>query len=104
METITPAMAQQEIAAGHARLLDVRNPEEIDIVQVSGATVIPMNEIPERFRDLNSDERIIVMCHHGMRSERVARYLIKNGYSDVVNLEGGIDAWAENLDDTMVRY
>lgn len=104
MNTITAQHAQKELTENSAVLLDVRTAEEIEIVNVSGSINIPMNDIPQRISDLNPQQRIIVMCHHGMRSERVARYLEQQGFSDVLNLEGGIDQWAADLDDNMLRY
>lgn len=85
-------------------LLDVREDAELAIARVKGATHIPMGEIPEKLNQLNGDGPIVVMCHSGMRSQRVAEYLVGQGFSDVANLAGGIDAWSREVDANIPRY
>jgi rhodanese-related sulfurtransferase len=85
-------------------LLDVREPDEIATASIPWATAIPMMEIPDRSGELPHDKPIVVMCHHGGRSERVTRFLNANGYDNAVNLDGGIDAWATSVDATVPRY
>ena len=85
-------------------LLDVREPDEVATASIPWATTIPMMEIPARIAELPRDKPIVVMCHHGGRSDRVARFLHANGYENAVNLEGGIDAWATSVDGSVPRY
>jgi rhodanese-related sulfurtransferase len=85
-------------------LLDVREPDELATAAIPWATTIPMMEIPERFGELPHDRPVVVMCHHGGRSERVRRFLTANGYDNALNLEGGIDAWSAAVDPTVPRY
>ena len=87
-------------------LLDVRTPAELDIASLSGATLIPMQEIETRISELDGqrDRRMIVFCHHGGRSERVALWLRQLGFAGVQNMTGGIDAWAVQVDTAMPRY
>ncbi|HTX56054.1 MAG TPA: rhodanese-like domain-containing protein [Candidatus Acidoferrales bacterium] len=85
-------------------LLDVRDPDEIETVTVDWARWIPMHEIPQRLAELPKDEPIAVMCHHGGRSERVAAFLSARGFVHVVNVDGGIDAYAERIDPSLTRY
>ncbi len=85
-------------------LLDVREPDELATVKVEGARWIPMREIPQRLGELDANAPIAVMCHHGGRSERVAGFLIARGFTDVANVEGGIDAYAERVDPSLARY
>ena len=85
-------------------LLDVREPDEIATASIPWATAIPMMELPTRIGELPRDKPIVVMCHHGGRSERVTRFLTANGYDNAVNLAGGIDAWAVSVDTTVPRY
>jgi rhodanese-related sulfurtransferase len=85
-------------------LLDVREPHEIVTAGIPWATAIPMMEVPARIGELPRDKPIVVMCHHGGRSERVTGFLTANGYEKAVNLEGGIDAWASSVDTTVPRY
>lgn len=85
-------------------LLDVRDPWEFDICRLVGSVNIPMDEIMERVAELDPDTRTIVICHFGMRSLQVGNYLEGSGFKDIVNLEGGLDAWAERVDQDMPRY
>jgi len=85
-------------------LLDVREPYEIALAALPGATLVPMMEIPQRFEELPRDRQIVVLCHHGARSERVTSFLLANGFSNVANLEGGIDAWSTVVDQSISRY
>ena len=85
-------------------LLDVREPSELEICRIDGALHIPMGEIPERAEPLPQDGRLIVLCHHGMRSAKVQAYLIARGFENTANLTGGIHAWAEEVDPEMARY
>ena len=85
-------------------LLDVREPEELAIVQLPGAVHIPMGEVPGRLHELDPDKEIIVYCHHGVRSLRVAQFLAQRDFTKVVNLTGGIDAWAIEVEPGMTRY
>lgn len=91
------------MSKGALTLLDVRQAEELQLAQITGARHIPMNEIPLRFSDLDPQAGIALLCHHGSRSLQVARFLERNGFADVVNVAGGIDAWSE-LDPTIPRY
>jgi rhodanese-related sulfurtransferase len=85
-------------------LLDVREPDEIATASIPWAVTIPMGEIPERFGELPLDKPIVVMCHAGGRSARVTQFLEANGYDNVENLAGGIDAWSEQIDPNVPRY
>jgi rhodanese-related sulfurtransferase len=87
-----------------AVLLDVREPSEYALVHVEGARHIPMGEIPGRLGELDPGHAYVVMCHHGARSQRVALFMASQGYEQVMNLSGGIDAWAEALDPLLPRY
>ena len=103
---LEPAAAQallQERGQG-AVLLDVREPSEYALVHVEGARHIPMAQIPGRLGELDPGHTYVVMCHHGGRSQQVALFLAANGYGQVANLAGGIDAWAEALDPSLPRY
>lgn len=85
-------------------LLDVREQWECGICQLEDAIVIPMNDIPNRIDELNKDAAIVTICHHGMRSQNVAFYLEKNGFDNITNLIGGMDAWAREIDTNMATY
>lgn len=94
---------------GHAAgrdvvLLDVREPAELATAAVAGAVHIPMREVPARLDELPRDKPLVVMCHSGGRSGRVAQYLQDFGFSNVFNLKGGIDAWSTQIDSHVPRY
>jgi rhodanese-related sulfurtransferase len=87
-----------------ALLLDVREPFEIATCAVAGSTHVPMRQIPEALSDLPRDRLVLVLCHHGGRSLRVTQFLRANGFAQVSNVAGGIDAWAQQIDPTLPRY
>lgn len=107
---VRPADWNDWLQAQPARplLLDVREPWELKTARVAPAdadlVAIPMNEIPGRLAELPQDRPIAVLCHHGGRSQRVALFLAQQGYGDVANIAGGIDAWSRERDPGIPRY
>jgi adenylyltransferase/sulfurtransferase len=102
---ISPAELRNRLARGDKfRLIDVREPEEWAIARLPAAELFPMSQIQHTFGQLDPDEDIVVYCHHGVRSGRVQDFLKANGFTNVKNLNGGIDAWATQVDPTMKRY
>ena len=93
---------------GKPLLLDVREPWEVQTAHVApqgyDVVAIPMNEIPARLAELPQDRPIACLCHHGARSQRVAMFLAHQGYSDVANVAGGIDAWSRERDPGIPLY
>jgi len=85
-------------------LLDVREPWEFRICQIEGSQLIPMGQLPAALKTLDPDRETVVICHHGIRSRQVAMYLDYQGFSDVINLAGGVDAWARDVDRQMATY
>ena len=89
-------------------VLDVREAWEIAQASVKPEgfelRCIPMNEIPARIRELDPDHPIACLCHHGARSMSVAAFLINNGFENVSNITGGIDAWSREQDSGIPRY
>jgi rhodanese-related sulfurtransferase len=87
-------------------LLDVREPSEIATAAINGTVRIPMQQIPTRVAELTpqKNERIVVHCHHGGRSARVQAWLQQQGFTQVQNMTGGIDAWSEQVDSSVPRY
>ena len=105
MQDITPSDFQQKVAGGDTlTLLDIREPWEIELARVDGAVHIPMGEIPGRLGELDRDRPVVVMCHHGVRSRQVALFLEQNGFQQVLNLAGGIDAWSVEVDPDVASY
>jgi sulfur-carrier protein adenylyltransferase/sulfurtransferase len=85
-------------------ILDVRNPEEFQICRIPGSTLIPLHELPARFRELDQEKELIVHCKSGGRSLKAAQFLRQQGFRRVRNLKGGILAWATTVDPTMPKY
>jgi adenylyltransferase/sulfurtransferase len=84
-------------------LLDVREPYEVQIAQIGG-TVIPQNDVPNRLAEIPRDREIVVHCRSGARSQRIAEFLKQSGYTQVVNLAGGILAWSDEIDPSVQKY
>ena len=84
--------------------LDVREDSELAICQLEGALHVPMGEIPERCEALPLDRPLVVFCHHGMRSMHVLQYLESRGFENVMNMAGGIHAWAAEVDPSVGQY
>lgn len=106
VQQISPIYLQSQLSENPEAyfLLDVREPFEYQIARLENSVLIPMNQIPERFQELNENEPIVVICHHGMRSEQVAYYLVQQGFEKIFNLTGGIHAWANACDAEMALY
>ena len=85
-------------------LLDVREAHEFQYAHIANSVLIPLNEIPKRLAELDSQQEIVVICHHGMRSQQAANYLVQSGFQNIANLTGGIDAWSCTCDSSVRRY
>ena len=108
---ITPAEVAELLKAGVSenkpplRLIDVREPTEHAICHIEGAALIPMQYIPTRLNELaGSGERIVVFCHHGVRSLSVAEWLRGQGVENCQSMAGGIDLWSARIDPDVPRY
>lgn len=101
-----PELAQrmQEGSQPQPLLLDVRAAWEFDTCHIAGAQSIPMNAILARYMELNKELPIVCICHHGGRSMQVAHFLERNGFSQVINLTGGVHGWAQQVDRSMPTY
>lgn len=85
-------------------MLDVREHWEVALASLPGALAIPMGSIMSSLNQLDPDRATVCLCHHGTRSMQVAKFLERQGFSDVINLTGGIHSWAENVDPAVARY
>jgi rhodanese-related sulfurtransferase len=87
------------------RLIDVREADEWALGHLPQAELIPLSEFQKRATaELSPEESLVLYCHHGMRSGRAQGYLKAQGFTDVLNLTGGIDAWSVQVDSTVKRY
>ena len=103
--TITPNQLKEMMNAGKPFiLLDVREKWEYEMVHLEGAMLIPLGELPRRFREVTPAVEVIVYCHWGMRSLDAAFLLQQLGFKSVKSLVGGIDRWAQEIDTRILRY
>ena len=85
-------------------LLDVREPHEYDAAKIKGSVLIPLGQLPERVSEIPKDCPIVVHCRLGGRSAKAVEYLLAQGYTDVRNLTGGIQAWSVQVDPSVPQY
>jgi len=85
-------------------LLDVREPWEYDICHIKGSKLIPMQRIPSHLNQLDPQQETIVICHHGIRSKIVSNFLEQAEFKRVINLTGGVNTWAQEVDLSMTSY
>ena len=106
MREMTPDECRTYLERAPVRplLLDVREPWEYNIVHLEDSVLMPMRQVPVEADSLDADREIIVICHHGIRSRHVAHYLESRGFDRVINLRGGVDAWARELDSRLSTY
>lgn len=85
-------------------LLDVREPWEFEICHLAGSLNIPMEQISQNLNKIASAQECVVLCHHGVRSRHTIQYLQQQGIEHLINLDGGIEAWARQIDPDMALY
>jgi adenylyltransferase/sulfurtransferase len=101
---ITPEELKRRKDAGEdVFVLDVREPYEYKIANIDGY-LLPLGELPQRFSEVNRDQKIVVHCKMGGRSQQAAEFLKQAGYENVENLAGGITAWSDKVDPTVPKY
>jgi len=92
-------------AGSEVTLLDVREPWEFETARIAGSKHIPVGDIPARFsQELDPDQHVVVICHHGVRSMNVTAWLRQQGFEKVQSLRGGIDRWARQVDPKVPLY
>ena len=85
-------------------LLDVREDWEYSLAKIDGSILVPLGTLPQSLTRLNRESEIIAICHHGMRSADATNFLLQQGFPNVKNLVGGIDAWSTQVDGAVPRY
>ena len=108
-EDAIPTMSAHELkrkmdAREPFELIDVREAFEYEIARIDGAKLIPLGEIAERVDELQRERPIVIHCHSGRRSAEAVRLLQQRGFANVYNLEGGIDAWSDQIDPNVPKY
>lgn len=108
MQRFTPQQLADYLQRSEQKpvLLDVREAWEFERCHINGSELIPMHQIPHSVENgrLDPTREIVLICHHGIRSRQVAYYLENQGFTRLINLEGGVEAWAQDVDPTMERY
>ena len=96
---------RQNMDAGEAyKFLDVRQPWEVGVCSFDGSINVPLMNLPGHVDKLPKDEAVVVVCHHGVRSQQAVAWLRAQGFTNMINLQGGINAWAQRVDQTMATY
>ena len=103
---ISPEELHRRLEAGDdLQLIDVREPEEYDYCHLPVSLLLPLDEVPHRAAEIRSEGPVVLICHHGIRSAHATAYLRQRlGRSNVLNLRGGVAAWAERVDTDFPRY
>jgi len=103
---ITPEEVKRKLDAGETfSLLDVREPWEFETARIASAKLMPMGDVPSRaHQELDPEEHIVVLCHHGVRSMNVTVWLRQQGFENVQSMRGGIDAWSRAVDPQVPMY
>src|SRR3954470_2789755 len=103
---ITPEEVKSKLDRGESfTLLDVREPWELQTASIGGAKLMPMGDVPSRaHQELDPDEHVVVVCHHGVRSMNVTVWLRQQGFEKVQSMRGGIDAWSRTVDQNVPVY
>ena len=105
MQSIKPETLKQRLDRGDKlELIDVREPWEFETCSIDGSRNIPMTELESCLDSIDTSKETVLICHHGMRSLQIANYLESMGYLRMINLEGGIHAWAQVVDTDMNQY
>jgi rhodanese-related sulfurtransferase len=102
---ISAAEAANLLREKEARLIDVREPWEFETAHIDGSILMPMGEVAARaHQELEPEERLMVLCHHGIRSMNVTAWLREQGFEQTQSVRGGIDAWSAEVDAAVKRY
>ncbi len=106
MLQISPIELNQRLQSGEnlPLLLDVREPHEFNYCRIEGSVNMPMGNVFADLSKLDPQRETVVICHHGMRSAQITNFLLSNGFSKVLNLSGGVAAWAGQVDPSMPTY
>jgi len=103
---VSPEEVKQKLDRGEPfTLLDVREPWEYEVAHIAGSTLISMGDIPSRaHQELDPEDHIVVICHHGVRSATVANWLLQQGFENAQSMRGGIDLWSKTVDPNVPMY
>ncbi len=101
----TPKQLREQLAADpDLVLLDVREAHEYAFASLANSLHIPLGQIPLRYDELDPARHLAVLCHHGVRSMQACLFLQQQGFEQLYNVQGGIDAWSLVCDPSIPRY
>ena len=105
MQRITPSGLKERLDSGEKiTIVDVRESEELEICRLPDVVHIPLSGFASGYTELDPDGSYAILCHHGIRSAQAAGFLTEAGFQDVINVDGGIERWAQEVDSTLRRY
>ena len=104
MREFSAKQLQEHLQGNTPFLLDVRQSWEYDICHLDNSTLIAMAQVPSELDRLDKERETVVICHHGIRSRMIGRYLESSGFNNIINLSGGLDEWAKTVDSLMPTY
>ncbi|MDC4205161.1 MAG: rhodanese-like domain-containing protein [Candidatus Manganitrophus sp.] len=104
LSDFTPGTQKKKDRGEPFLLLDVREQVEFDFARIPDSVLIPLSQLPSRIGELDPEQEIVTVCHHGVRSLTALGILVKNGFTNVKNLTGGIDAYSVTADPSIPRY
>jgi rhodanese-related sulfurtransferase len=104
MRRIDVAQLAAQLEHEDPMLLDVREPWEFEVCHIDGSINIPMGQVSQQLEQLQTASEVVVICHHGVRSQQVIGFLQQQLTAELVNLDGGVDAWARAIDADMPVY
>jgi rhodanese-related sulfurtransferase len=103
---INPEEVKSKLDAGESfMLLDIREPWEFETAKIDGTKLMPMGDVPSRaHQELDPEDHVVVVCHHGVRSMNVTAWLRQEGFEKAQSMRGGIDAWSRRVDGKVPMY
>ncbi len=104
---LTTQEASRLLKGGEAALIDVREPEEYALARIDGARLVPMQTVPaelQKLEGLAEESKLLVVCHHGVRSLQVVAWLREHGIENCYSVAGGMDRWSRDIDPGVPRY
>lgn len=104
MQRFSPTRLQEYLKHNTPRLIDVREPWEFEICHIDNSELLPMGQVPSQLQQFHEAPEYVIICHHGIRSMQVINFLTHHGIHNTINLDGGVDAWAREIDLHMPVY
>lgn len=107
MKSISPIELREQLEVNQSsiQLIDIREDWETDICKIEGAVHFPMSHLEEFITQIDTQKKVVIQCHHGIRSERVVHYLEDElKMENIYNLDGGISEWIHTVDNTLTDY